>query len=111
MTDPLAAVRSALDDCVTAIEKLDALCCEPGRSPRMAALATAIVDAQAGTAKLDGTVGAAEATIGLLEEAGGQTGALQVGCCAPNRLPLYERVLTNLTTAQQRINDTVGRGH
>ena len=111
MTDPLTAVRTALDDCGVAIEKLDALCCEPGRSPRIAALADAIGEARSSTAELDGTVGTAEATIALLEEAGGQTGVLQVGCCAPGRLPLYERVLANLMTAQRSINETVGRGH
>ena len=111
MTDTRNAVRNALDECDAAIEKLDALCCEPGRSPRIAALANAIHEARSSTEALDGTVGSAEATIAVLEKAGAQTGALQVGCCASGRLPLYERVLANLTTAQQRINESVGRGH
>lgn len=40
------------------------------------------------------------AVTATLEEAGGMIGALQVGCCAPDRLPLYARMLAGLTTVQ-----------
>ena len=36
----------------------------------------------------------------LLEDAGSQVGSLQVGCCAPGRLPLYADVLEALTRAR-----------
>lgn len=109
--DPLAIAGAALDDCRAALEKLDALCCEPGRSPRIAALASTVAQARSGLMTLDGSVAVADLVLGYLEDAGGQTGVLQVGCCAPNRLPLYARVLENLTTAQRSINVSVGRGH
>ena len=35
-----------------------------------------------------------------IEDAGATVGALQVGCCAPNRLPLYGRILDRLTAVQ-----------
>jgi hypothetical protein len=111
MTEPLKQIRAALADCDAAIEKLDKLCCEPGRSPRIAALGQAIDEARTSVSDLDGSAAASDATVALLEVAGGQTGALQVGCCAPNRLPLYERVLENLTTAQRAVNETAGRAH
>jgi hypothetical protein len=113
MSDPnsVTEARAALDDCRRAIVKLDKLCCEPGRSPRIAALSKTVEDATARLLLLDGTTAAADATLSLLEEAGGLTGTLQVGCCAPNRLPLYEQVLERLTTTQRLVNQTVGRGH
>ncbi len=46
-----------------------------------------------------------------LEDAGAQVGRLQVGCCAPNRIPLYARVLEGLTTAQLAVNQALGEGH
>lgn len=109
--DSVGAAQAALEDCRRAIVKLDKLCCEPGRSPRIAALSQAIEDADGSLRGLNGSTQAADATIALLEEAGGLTGTLQVGCCAPNRLPLYEQVLERLTTAQLMVNQTVGRSH
>ncbi len=82
-----------LDDALATVEKLDRLCCEPGRSPRMAALRETIVRAKAVDVSPD-------AFAGLLEDAGSQVGSLQVGCCAPGRLPLYADVLEALTRAR-----------
>ncbi len=47
----------------------------------------------------------------LLEVGGAQVGALQIGCCAPGRLPLYERMLERLTRIQLDLNRSLGRGH
>jgi hypothetical protein len=107
----LNAAMAALDDCGAALEKLDALCCEPGRSPRIAALAATVAQVRSQLRSIDGSIAVADQLLRHLEDAGGQTGVLQVGCCAPNRLPLYTRVLENLTTAQRSINASVGRGH
>jgi len=41
-----------------------------------------------------------DAAMDTLEDAGAQIGRLQVGCCAPDRLPLYNEILENLTKAQ-----------
>lgn len=38
--------------------------------------------------------------LAAVEAAGATVGALQVGCCAPNRLPLYTRILDRLTAVQ-----------
>ena len=53
----------------------------------------------------------AEDALASLEDAGAQVGRLQVGCCAPNRLPLYAKFLEGLTTAQLSINAEMGRAH
>lgn len=44
------------------------------------------------------------AALSALEQAGAMIGALQVGCCAPDRLPLYTRMLDQLTEIQIGIN-------
>lgn len=44
------------------------------------------------------------ATLVALEQAGSMIGALQIGCCAPNRLPLYARMLDQLTRIQIEIS-------
>ena len=49
--------------------------------------------------------------INQLEDAGARVGRLQVGCCAPNRLPLYVELLEGLTTAQLEVNRSLGQGH
>ena len=105
--------RSALDSCAAALDKLDRLCCEPGRSPRMKALGTTLANARDGLARHHPGRGdrAAEIVIAHLEDAGAQVGSLQVGCCAPNRLPLYAALLEELTNAQLSINSELGRSH
>lgn len=63
---------------------------------------------------LDGVghdVDAADAAVAVLEDAGAQIGWLQVGCCAPNRMPLYADILKGLMNAQLTVNRAVGRGH
>lgn len=54
---------------------------------------------------------AANNVIALLETAGAQIGALQIGCCAPNRLPLYAEMLAQLTAVQLEVNRSIGRDH
>ena len=61
------------------------------------------------TVKVD--PGTATAAIEYLEDAGAQVGRLQVGCCAPNRLPLYVDLLEGLTTAQLEVNRSLGQSH
>jgi hypothetical protein len=106
--DDLVPALAALDDCGAALRDLDAGCCEPGRSPRMQSLADTLDEARAG---LQHSPADPDTTLALLEDAGGQIGRLQVGCCAPNRLPLYERMLAGLTTAQIAVNRARGGGH
>jgi len=104
---------TALDDCAVALEELEAKCCRPERSPRMKALAETIAVARSGV----DAVGeghdhdALESTIAQLEDAGSQIGWLQVGCCAPSRLPLYHTLLEGLTTTERSIKRAAGGGH
>jgi hypothetical protein len=107
----LAPAFAALDDCDTALSRLDAGCCEPGRSPQMRALADALGQARVGLDHLGDEPGAADAVLAHLEDAGAQVGRLQVGCCTPKRLPLYTRILKGLTTAQLSVSQAAGRGH
>jgi hypothetical protein len=106
----LAPAIAALDDCDAALRKLDAGCCEPGRSPRMQALSEALASIRAEVDLLDAHE-APDALLGLLENAGAQVGSLQVGCCTAQRLPLYARLLEGLTVVQLTVNRAAGRSH
>ncbi|MDH4116468.1 MAG: hypothetical protein OEW30_03620 [Acidimicrobiia bacterium] len=101
----LASVSSAasIAEAAELVTPLDKMCCEPG--PRMAAIADrpqsagALIDTEAAAALV------------RFEEMRGMVGALQVGCCAPARMPPYARVLEHLTSAQREVNEALGRGH
>ncbi|MCP4965914.1 MAG: hypothetical protein GY926_11830 [bacterium] len=91
----------ALDACTGALGELDMKCCEPGRSPRMAELAATLTEARVKVRAVTIDPGSGlPAAMSTLEEAGAQVGRLQVGCCAPDRLPLYAEILENLIKAQ-----------
>ncbi len=106
-SDGLRPAFDALDSCQAALDKLDALCCEPGRSPRMKTLGESLAAARSGLERGDVSA-TAETVLAELEDAGAQVGRLQVGCCAPNRLPLYVTFLEGLTTAQLAVNRELG---
>jgi len=110
-TVALKRAFDALDDCDEALETLESGCCKPERSPRMEALATTLADARAGFGRVGDDPEQADALFAQLEDAGAQLGWLQVGCCAPSRLPLYTRMLTNLTKAQRSLTRELDRGH
>ena len=94
-----------------ALDELDSRCCEPGRSPRMADLARTLDNIDSAIERTVTESADAEAIIAELEAAGAQIGSLQVGCCAPDRLPLYAEILQQLTEVQLAINRSLGRGH
>lgn len=96
MTD---SIHRDLDDALAAVGELDARCCDPGRSPRMATLADQIAAVRRA---VDGGAALPE-QLAAVEAAGATVGALQVGCCAPNRLPLYTRILDRLTAVQLQL--------
>lgn len=73
----------------------------------MKALGETLAMAKSGLADTD----AAEVTLTHLEDAGAQIGRLQVGCCAPARLPLYASFLEGLMEAQRSIKAELGEGH
>ena len=100
---PFDRVLAAIDKAEVALAELDANCCVPGRSPRMAELADTLSSAREGILTLDSGGGGGDDAIVLIEDAGAQIGSLQVGCRAPSRLPLYAEMLTELTAAQRTI--------
>lgn len=111
ISEPLNSAFSTLSACDETVAKLDSMCCAPGRSPRMKALSKTLGAARKGLAAGVMKPDAAEQVLTLLEDAGAQVGRLQVGCCAPKRLPLYAEILEGLTTAQLTIKSEVGSGH
>ncbi len=115
MTEPneLENAYQALDDCEVALADLEARCCKPERSPRMQALGETIAAARRGLDDVENGDhhDAVTTTIAHLEDAGSQIGWLQVGCCAPNRLPLYHTLLEGLTTTQRSVKKAAGAGH
>lgn len=76
----------------------------------MEALAETLTDARG---RLDRVTDreSAEAVIGVLEEAGGQLGFLQVACCAPSRTPLYTETLENLAGVRRLLTRTYRLEH
>ena len=77
----------------------------------MQPLASTLSDARQGIAGLNTDSQPTSTAIEALEDAGAQVGRLQVGCCAPNRLPLYAELLEGLTVAQLEVNGSLGSGH
>ncbi len=110
-TSALQPAFAALDDCDVALAKLDKMCCDPGRSPRMQHLGTTLAAARSAVEEISGGLRDSAGALEHLEDAGGQLGSLQVGCCAPSRMPLYARMLEDLTTIQLAINQAQGTGH
>jgi len=55
--------------------------------------------------------GAIDRALSNLMDIGAQIGYLQVGCCAPARMPLYADAPNHLSVAQFKIKKSVGKGH
>ena len=98
MVEPVA---SALDKAQSNLAELDRRCCDVGRSPRLAALATKLSEIRQAANRPGGVEPATVSE--LLQEAGAMVRALQVGCCAPNRLPLYAQLLEQLNVLQRHL--------
>jgi hypothetical protein len=111
VTAEVPIAGAALADFEAALAKLDAGCCDPGRSPRMKALAAALAAARREIEEIESNPEVAPAAIVTLEEMGGQIGRLQVGCCTEKRMPLYARMLEDLADAQLAISRAVGTAH
>lgn len=111
MTTTAPIANGALADFEVALAKLDAGCCDPGRSPRMKALAAALATVREEIAQIASDPTKAPAAIVTLEEMGGQIGRLQIGCCTEKRIPLYARMLEDLMDAQLAISRAAGTAH
>ena len=77
----------------------------------MKRLGETLAEARRDIANVKADPGTVTTAIEHLEDAGAQVGRLQVGCCAPNRLPLYVDLLEGLTTAQLEVNRSLGQSH
>lgn len=99
----------ALTEAERLVTRLEKMCCEPGRSPAMKQLSGTLAEARATIEASDGFLDLA--VLGTLEDAGAQLGRLQVGCCAPARMPLYARALDKLTEIQLSVSKDAGVGH
>lgn len=107
----LDAARTALDRCDAAVGTLDAGCCEPGRSPAMRRLRETLEDARSGVDAIGDDPASGLAAIAVLEDAGSQVGRLHVGCCAPDRIPLYAEILESLMLAQRKVTAGMRLAH
>jgi len=103
--------RTALDRCDAAVVTLEAGCCEPGRSPAMRRLRQTLADARRLVEAVGDDPDQGVAAIARLEDAGEQVGRLHVGCCAPDRIPLYAEILEGLMLAQRKVTSGVRLTH
>lgn len=105
----LADARLALAQCRALVERLHKMCCEPDRSPRMAAIESAltVIDTDVAT----GDSGSLARSLERLEEVGAAIGHLQVACCAPARMPLYGEALAQLNTIHLDVTAELGLAH
>jgi hypothetical protein len=111
MPDTTPDDTAILDDADRTLVRLEKLCCAPGRSPQMTAIADDLAGLRASLHDFSGAQADADPIIAAMEVTGGRIGRLQVGCCAPARMPLYADLLTSLTELQRNVNAQVGRGH
>lgn len=111
MTTQLQGHGGLLDDADHTLTRLEKMCCAPGRSPQMEAIAGSLASVRGSVAALDGTEESLIRLIAQLEHTGSQIGTLQVGCCAPARMPLYSKLLTSLTEIQRHAKAQIGQGH
>jgi hypothetical protein len=85
------------------------MCCDPGRSPRLAAIEDSLLAIRR---DLDlGDPRSLDRALRRVQEVGGVLGSLQVACCAPPRMPLYAEVLVQLNTIQLEVNAALERSH
>lgn len=77
----------------------------------MEAIAGSLASVRSSVAALDGSEVLVAQLIQQLEHTGSQIGTLQVGCCAPARMPLYSKLLTSLTEIQRHAKAQIGQGH
>lgn len=105
----LADARSAIAQCEIVVGRLHKMCCDPERSPRMAAIEEALVAVRRDLDADD--QGSLDRALRRAEEVGAAIGRLQVGCCAPLRMPLYAEALTHLNTIQIGVSKELGRAH
>jgi hypothetical protein len=89
-----------LDECDELVDKLARLCCQPERSPRLAAIQDDIAEVRGSVRAVTDEPESTTPVYEGLERIGATIGQLQVGCCAPARMPLYADTMERLTGIQ-----------
>ena len=102
--NPLRRAYKALDEADETLQKLEDGCCQPDRSPSMEALGRTLAQARTRLDHVGSDAAATGVVLAELEDAGAQIGRLQIGCCAPARMPLYASMLKGLTSVQLTVN-------
>ncbi len=109
--DPIDAARAGLTECEAIVDRLHKMCCAPRRSPSIIAIKESIASARHDLEGHAPDADAVDSSIATVTDIGSEIGRLQVGCCAPARMPLYADALTHLTTVQRSLKRSIGRGH
>ncbi len=110
-TTPLQDAFSALSTAETSLEKLRKGCCDPDRVPCIADLDGILDETRTMLGRVESDPHAAEVVVTALGDVGAQLGKLQVTCCTPKRIPLYARLLEDLTKVQLGVAAATGTGH
>lgn len=95
--------------CETVVARLHKLCCEPERSPRLAAIEDSLVAIRGDLGS--GDPESLDRALSGVADIGEEIGRLQVHCCATARMPLYAEVLTLLNRIQLGITKELGLSH
>ena len=77
----------------------------------MRRLRQTLADARRLVEAVEGADDRGVAAIARLEDAGEQVGRLHVGCCAPDRVPLYAEILEGLMLAQRKVTGGMRLAH
>ena len=110
-TEPPDAAFRALADAEVALRDLKEGCCEPDRVPCIAELEGTLTEIHRSLGRIKADPAVAEVIVTALGDVGAQLGRLQVTCCTPKRMPLYARLLEDLTKVQLGVAATTGGGH
>lgn len=112
MSEPkdMETANGLLEGANATLEELESKCCQPLRSPRMAALDDTLTEIGRLLPSASDRA-AAESLVSKLDDAGSQLGGLQVTCCAPARMPLYTNMLTDLMKLQRWVKRQADLGH
>lgn len=97
------SVEELLTICDSAMNALEDRCCSPARSPRMAELRLALESTRSLVTAYSAEAVRPGEVVRSIETAGAQVGGLQVSCCAPDRMPLYDTIQHNLMEVQRRV--------
>jgi len=109
--DPIDSARAALTECEAIVDRLHKMCCAPRRSPSIIAIKESIASARHDLEGHAPDADAVDSSIATVTDIGSEIGRLQIGCCAPARMPLYADALTHLMTVQRSLKRSIGRGH